>query len=128
MKRTKYGLRTGLANYRGSGLTTGCSARFANSARHCHNKTELMDFSTNTWSHGPDFPFGWAVSYSTISTPEAAYIIGGSQTEQIIAKFMNFQWYLEENLKQKRTGPGSILVGNQAVIIGGWRDKAFEDE
>ena len=104
-------------------MTTGCSR-----GSGCHNKTEVLDLSTKTWSDAPDYPFGWIVTYSTISTSESAYIIGGSRTEDIIAQFTNFQWYLAGNLKQKRKGSGSILIGNWAVIIGGWRDRAFQDE
>ena len=43
----------GLANYRGSALTTGS---FYNSG--CYVRTELYDFGTNQWNDAPDYPFG----------------------------------------------------------------------
>ena len=43
---------TGMANYRGKALTTGCWSGVS-----CGKKTELMDMTTLTWSAGPDYPF-----------------------------------------------------------------------
>ena len=44
-------LTYGMANYRGTALTTGCFTG------HCHVKTEFMDMETLSWSAGPDYPF-----------------------------------------------------------------------
>ena len=43
---------TGMANYLGKALTTGCV-----DSSECYVKTELMDMSTLNWSSGPDYPF-----------------------------------------------------------------------
>ena len=43
----------GLANYKGSALTTGC-----NSFGECAFKTELLNMTTQKWSEGPVYPFG----------------------------------------------------------------------
>ena len=42
----------GLANYRGSPMTTG--------SRHnsdCGNKTEIYNFDNNQWNDAPDYPY-----------------------------------------------------------------------
>ena len=44
-------LTTGLANYRGSPMTTGS---YQNS--HCYNKTELYDFKTDQWTYADPYP------------------------------------------------------------------------
>ena len=44
----------GLANYRGSGLITGCDSSNA----ECSFKTEILDMTTLKWSDGPNYPFG----------------------------------------------------------------------
>ena len=60
--------------------------------------------------------------YSTASTDEAAYIIGGYQGSDyspIIAEFKNEQWRKLGDLTQGRQYHGSISVGDQAMIVGG---------
>ena len=42
----------GLANYRGSPMTTGS---YWNS--DCYVKTEIYDFENNRWNDAPDYPF-----------------------------------------------------------------------
>ena len=42
---------TGLANYKGSALTTGSVNA------ECSNKTEIYDFDTDEWTDAPDYPF-----------------------------------------------------------------------
>ena len=49
---------SGMANYRGKALTTGCYSG------NCGVKTELMDMTTLTWSAGPDYPSQWTSSYA----------------------------------------------------------------
>ena len=41
----------GLANYKGSALTTGSISP------ECSNKTEVYDFDTDQWTDAPDYPF-----------------------------------------------------------------------
>jgi hypothetical protein len=42
----------GLANYRGSPMTTGS---YHNS--DCYVKTEIYNFETNQWNDAPDYPY-----------------------------------------------------------------------
>ena len=58
--------------------------------------------------------------YSTASTSEAAYIIGGSNTRDIIAQFKNDVWSQFGTLSKGRFGHGSISLGNEFMVIGGW--------
>ena len=46
-----------------------------------------MDMKTLTWMDGPNYPFGsgYIEFYSTAETANAAYIIGGYYTKEIIA-------------------------------------------
>ena len=57
--------------------------------------------------------------YSTTNSPDAAYIIGGSYTQNLIAEFRNDQWTKLDNLKKGRMAHGSINVGNQTMIVSG---------
>ena len=70
-------------------------------------------------------------SYSTLSTLQSAYVIGGvivemypngqklSKQSEIIAQYFNDQWSQVGYLKTSRGGPGSFIIENQAFIIGG---------
>ena len=58
--------------------------------------------------------------YSTAATSDAAYIIGGRYTQDIIAEFRNNQWRQVGSLKKGRYGHGSISLGDQTMIIGGY--------
>ena len=97
-------------------MVTGCS--YFSRDDGCQRKTELMDLTTNSWSEGPDFPYGTISSYSTISTSESVYVIGGYGVYDNVAEFKNYQWRLAGNLKHGRFDHESILIGNQVFIIG----------
>ena len=58
-------------------------------------------------------------AYSTASTSEAAYIIGGGYTGDIIAQFKNDVWSQFGTLSKGRFGHGSISFGNEFMVIGG---------
>ena len=57
--------------------------------------------------------------YSTVSTSEAAYIIGGNYTREIIAEFKNDAWSQFGTLAKGRWRHGSISMGNEFMVIGG---------
>ena len=144
----------GLANYRGSALTTGCST-----GGSCGVRTELMNLNTMSWQDEDDFPytqwvfyrtlmlvtiyfvinichqhrqshhhyfrvfFDYIYEYSTASTSDAAYIIGGApRYMETIARFKNYQWSNHGKLYRGRMVHGSISVGDNTFIIGGETD------
>ena len=60
--------------------------------------------------------------YSTASTEDSVYIIGGwqdSSSSRTIAQFKDNEWVKIGDLNQGRRGHGSITVGLQTIIIGG---------
>ena len=57
--------------------------------------------------------------YSTASTSDAAYIIGGAYTKRVVAEFKDDQWRQLDNLNKGRQYHGSLSVGDQTIIIGG---------
>ena len=57
--------------------------------------------------------------YSTASTDDAAFIIGGYNTRDTIAQFRNNQWRKLGSLNKGRYYHGSITVGQETMIIGG---------
>ena len=57
--------------------------------------------------------------YSTTQTADAAYIIGGSYSMNVIAEFKNNKWRRLDDLNKGRYYHGSITFGNQTMIIGG---------
>ena len=59
-------------------------------------------------------------AYSTASTSEAAYIIGGFYTRDIIAQFKNDAWSQFGTLAKGRAWHGSISLGNDFIVIGGY--------
>ena len=59
-------------------------------------------------------------AYSTSSTAEAVYIIGGYPTTDTIAEFKNNQWSKLSSLNEARYYHGSIRVGDLTMIIGGY--------
>ena len=86
-------------------------------------KTEMMNLGTYEWSDGPDFPYAERniAFYSTTSTDEAAYIIGGtSSLHQTVAKFSDDAWSNVDCLTKGRYNHGSITVSGQTMIIGGY--------
>ena len=66
------------------------------------------------------FIFSYIAWYSTASTSEAAYIIGGWYTEDIIAEFRNNSWRQMGTLAKGRSGHGSITLNGETMVIGGW--------
>lgn len=106
-----------LANYKGKALTTGCYSTTSD----CSFKTELMDMTTFTWTDGPNYPFGsgYIAFYSAAETVNAAYIIGGYYTKDIIAQFKDDQWYQLGSLNQGRWAHASLTIGDETIIIGG---------
>ena len=62
-------------------------------------------------------------SYSTVNSPDAAYIIGGSYTLNVVAEFRNDQWTQLDDLHKGRHSHGSITIGAQTMIVGGYSQK-----
>ena len=58
--------------------------------------------------------------YSAVSTSEAAYVIGGIYTMDIIAEFKNGNWRQFGTLSKGRACQGSIKIGNEYMVIGGY--------
>ena len=58
--------------------------------------------------------------YSTVSTSEAAYFIGGTNTQEIIAEFKNDSWRQYGTLTKGRNYHGSILLDSEFMVIGGY--------
>ena len=112
-----------MANYVGKALTTGCETG------DCLVKTELMNMETLTWSRGPEFPFAYSMyEYSTASTSEAAYFIGGSYSEDVIAEFKNDAWRQLGTLARGRYRHGSITLGDETMVIGGFDPDRYDPE
>ena len=59
-------------------------------------------------------------AYSTASTLEAAYIIGGYHTMNIIAEFKDGSWRQSGTLAEGRYYHGSIALENDVMVIGGY--------
>ena len=57
--------------------------------------------------------------YSTASTSESAYIIGGSYTKDIIAEFKDNSWRQIGTLAKGRDSHGSITLNDEIMVIGG---------
>jgi len=74
---------------------------------------ELTDFICKTIFRGIS-------AYSTTQTSDAVYIIGGFYTKDIVAEFKNDQWRQLADLNQGRFSHGSITIGGQTMIIGGY--------
>lgn len=66
-------------------------------------------------------------SYSTTSTSEAAYIIGGMYTHEIIAQFKNCAWSRFGTFAKGRFAQRSISLENEVMVIGGYSGR-FETE
>ena len=58
--------------------------------------------------------------YSTASTSNAAYFIGGSGTQDVIAEFKNDAWRQLGTLTKGRYGHASISLGDEIMVIGGY--------
>ena len=64
--------------------------------------------------------FSRIIGYSTSHTSDAAYIIGGSYTQNVVAQYKDGQWRQCENLYRGRRYSGAITIGVQTMIIGGY--------
>ena len=60
--------------------------------------------------------------YSATQTSDAAYIIGGETSQNVIAEFKNDKWRRLDDLNTGRYAHGSITLGSQTMIIGGFAD------
>ena len=58
--------------------------------------------------------------YSATQTSDAAYIIGGGASQNVIAEFKNDKWRRLDDLNTGRYAHGSITLGSQTMIIGGY--------
>ena len=58
--------------------------------------------------------------YSTASTFEAAYFIGGLYTREVIAEYKNDAWRQLGTLTKGRSRHGSITFGTETMVIGGY--------
>ena len=58
--------------------------------------------------------------YSTASTIDAAYIIGGDETRHVIAEFKNDAWRQLGNLVKGRDSHASISLNGETMSIGGY--------
>ena len=65
------------------------------------------------------FIFSRISHYSTASTSEAAYIIGGVGARDIIAEFRNDSWRQIGTLAKGRVAHGSITLNGETMVIGG---------
>ena len=66
--------------------------------------------------------FSLIYSYSTASTDDAAFIIGGWDTDAVdtIVEFRNNQWRNLGSLSKGRYYHGSITIGQDTMIVGGY--------
>ena len=62
--------------------------------------------------------------YSSTHTADAVYIIGGGSTQNVIAEFKNDQWRRLDDLNKGRYRHGSISIGRQTMIIGGYTSES----
>ena len=72
-----------------------------------------------------DFFFSNIAHYSIASTSEAAYIIGGYYTTDIIAEFKNNSWRQMGTLAKGRNSQGSITLNDETMVIGGWSNRGL---
>ena len=66
--------------------------------------------------------FSFIAYYSTVSTSDAAYIIGGyngRQSQDQIAEFKNNIWRQMGTLARGRDSHGSISMNDEFMVIGG---------
>ena len=77
------------------------------------------DFQLTKISHFKKI-FSDIYAYSTASTDDAAFIIGGITAYNTIAEFRNNQWRNLGSLTKGRAYHGSIAIGQETMIIGGY--------
>ena len=58
--------------------------------------------------------------YSTASTSNAAYFIGGHYTKEVIAEFKNDSWQQLGTLTKGRDRHASISLGDETMVVGGF--------
>ena len=61
--------------------------------------------------------------YLAANTHDAAYIIGGLYTKNLVAEFRDDQWAQLDDLNKARFRHESISVETQTMIVGGWDPK-----
>ena len=66
-----------------------------------------------------NYLFSRMCRYSATQTSDAAYIIGGQYSRNVIAEFKNDKWRRLDDLNTARYLHGSITLGSQTMIIGG---------
>ena len=91
---------------------------------HQHPQIVTTIFRNQFYNPGSNIQtiFRRIYSYSAASTSQAAYIIGGAETSNVIAEFRNDSWRLMNNLYRGREAHGSIALGNKIMVIGGYGD------
>ena len=55
-----------------------------------------------------------------MQTSEIAYVIGGQESQNIVAQYNDNSWQKLNNLNTGRYGHGSILIEDKTLVIGGW--------
>ena len=79
----------------------------------------IFEFSKDVFTNMDSSRF--IAFYSTAETLDTAYVFGGQGIDSnIVAQYNNDRWKRLDNLNSKRYGHGSIIVGDHALIIGGW--------
>ena len=58
--------------------------------------------------------------YSTASTSDAAYFIGGFHTNDDVAEFKNDAWRQFGTFTRARYGHASIVLADETIVIGGY--------
>ena len=79
--------------------------------------------TTMTWTQKDDFPLSRISHYSSASTSDAVWIIGGLYAQSNVAIYENHQWR-RLFLRQNRRGHKSITIGNQIFVVGGREEPA----
>ena len=97
------------------------------------NKTELYDFSTDTWTYQEPLPFVETLnSYSTVSMGDSAIIISGfddGRIENRIFQYKDDLWSVVGTLTKPRyMGASSALTGNTLIVAGGFPEEAFYED
>ena len=67
--------------------------------------------------------FSYISEYSTAQSQDAAYIIGGWYTKNLVAEFKNNQWTQLNDLNKGRDCHGSITIAARTMIVGGMYQK-----
>ena len=54
-------------------------------------------------------------------TPTTVFVIGGIYTRKVVAQFSKNRWHRLPDLQQQRLNHGSIRMGSQAIVVGGFQ-------